>query len=89
MITKCLQKREETIFVSFRIDDTTTFVSADSEEDAMRCMEEDANNVLTYMAINGLAANSSKTQVMVVGKKKIIDKCKIGSYNWSVRNETK
>ena len=44
-------------------DDTKTSVKGKSLEEIIKNMEEDAVNVLKYMASNGLVANPSKTKL--------------------------
>ena len=45
-------------------DDTTTGTSAKTVSETMQLMEEDANQVLRYMASNGLVANPKKTSFL-------------------------
>ncbi len=59
-------------------DDVNTTTVADTEEEVIKLMEEDADNMLSYMAINKLAANEQKTQVMILGKKVKAKEVKIG-----------
>ena len=50
-------------------DDVNSTTVGETEEEVVKLMEEDAKNMLSYMAINKLAANEQKTQVMIMGKK--------------------
>ena len=43
-----------------------TRTSAKNKEEMIRRIEEDAANVLSYMAFNGLVANASKTSLVVL-----------------------
>ncbi len=47
-------------------DDTTASVTASSMEDLRERLEIDANNILTFMASNGLCANPAKTGLLVM-----------------------
>ena len=47
-------------------DDTTTRTLAKTLEELIMKMEEDASNVLSFMASNGLVANASKTSFVVL-----------------------
>ena len=40
--------------------------SAKTKEELIIRMEEDANNILSYMALNGLIANASKTSLVIL-----------------------
>ena len=51
-------------------DDTMTCTSAKTKEELIIRMEEDANNILSYMASNGLIANASKTSLVILNLKK-------------------
>ena len=48
-------------------DDSTTSVSDKDFEEIKRKLQEDAENVLQFMASNGLVANPSKTVFMILG----------------------
>jgi hypothetical protein len=50
-------------------DDTSTSVSGKSIEDVLRKLQIDAKNVLKFMASNGLFANPSKTNFIVINDK--------------------
>lgn len=60
-------------------DDTTVLSSGKDETSVIKILEEEAVNILDYMASNRLAANPSKTQVMLVGKKLSVKECNIGT----------
>ena len=45
-------------------DDTTTFTSGPDLGEIISRMEKDAENVLKYMASNGLIANRNKTSLL-------------------------
>ena len=45
-------------------DDTSTSISHKLLSKVIEMLEEDANNVLKYMASNGLVANASKTALL-------------------------
>ena len=47
-------------------DDTTTSVKNKNMEKVRKGLEEDAHNVLCFMASNGLVANHSKTEFLVI-----------------------
>ena len=51
-------------------DDTSTSCSGKNLEEVIKNLEEDANNILNYMASNGLVANASKTVFMILGLSK-------------------
>ena len=51
-------------------DDTTTRTSAKNIQEMIKRMEEDAANVLAYMASNGLVANASKTSLVILNMDK-------------------
>ena len=51
-------------------DDTSTSVSGKLLKDVIRMLEEDAKNVLKFMASNGLVANASKTTLMFLNNKR-------------------
>ena len=51
-------------------DDTTTRTSAKNIQVMIKRMEEDAANVLAYMASNGLVANASKTSLLILNMDK-------------------
>ena len=59
-------------------DDVNSITVGETEEEVVKLMEEDAKNMLSYMAINKLAANEQKTQVMIMGKKVKSREVKIG-----------
>ena len=48
-------------------DDTSSYVASDNIESAVRKLEEDAVNILSFMASNGLVANAAKTEFVVFG----------------------
>ena len=50
-------------------DDTTTNNKSESTEEIKRRLEEDAENVLAFMASNGLIANQSKTEFLLLNEK--------------------
>ena len=50
-------------------DDTTTGTSAKLLETVLQRLEEDAENVLKFMASNGLVANPTKTTLMILNNK--------------------
>ena len=50
-------------------DDTTTATTAKNIQEMMNRMEEDAANVLCYMASNGLVANAKKTSIVILNLK--------------------
>ena len=50
-------------------DDTTTATTAKTIEEMIRRMEEDAANVLCFMASNRLVANAKKTSMVVLNLK--------------------
>jgi hypothetical protein len=50
-------------------DDTSTSVNGKSIEDVLRKLQIDAKNVLNFMASNGLFANPSKTNFIVINDK--------------------
>jgi hypothetical protein len=60
-------------------DDTTTFIHGKKEQDVRRELEEDAVNLLDYMAANLLVANPDKTQFMVVNGRKDGGPIKVGN----------
>ena len=51
-------------------DDTMTRTTAKNKEELIRRMEEDACNILKYMASNGLIANANKTSLVILNLKK-------------------
>jgi hypothetical protein len=51
-------------------DDTTTGNSGKNKEEIKKRLIEDANNVLNFMASNGLVANKSKTEFLMLNGKK-------------------
>ena len=50
-------------------DDTSSSCSDANEEDVMRKLESDAEKILQFMASNGLVANPSKTEFMMLNTK--------------------
>jgi hypothetical protein len=50
-------------------DDTTTGTSAKTVEETIKLMEEDAKQVLKFMASNGLVANANKTSFLLLNSK--------------------
>jgi hypothetical protein len=54
--------------ISGYADDTINHVSANTKEEVLSRLEKEAVIILEYMAMNRLAANESKTQLMIVGK---------------------
>ena len=54
-------------------DDTETDYSGSTKEDIKKCLEEDALRVLSFMASNGLVANQSKTEFLVLNEKNKTD----------------
>ena len=50
-------------------DDTTSGTSSTTVQETMKLMEIDADNVLRYMASNGLVANPSKTSFLLLNSK--------------------
>ena len=54
-------------------DDTTTDYSGSTKEDIKNCLEGDALRVLSFMASNGLVANQSKTEFLVLNEKNKTD----------------
>ncbi len=54
-------------------DDTTTDVCSKTKEDIKTYLEEDAKKVLNFMASNGLVANQSKTEFLVLNEKNKTD----------------
>ena len=70
-------------------DDTTTGTSANSLEDTLEKMEEDAGLVLKFMASNGLVANADKTSYLLLNHKKCEEagRIKVGD-NWVERTST-
>jgi hypothetical protein len=50
--------------------DTTTSVSAKTKEEIIHTLTADAENVLSFMATNGLVANQTKTKFLLLNKKK-------------------
>ena len=50
-------------------DDTSSSVTGKSTEEVIEKLEEDAIQVLKFMASNGLVANPSKTTLMFLNKK--------------------
>ena len=70
-------------------DDTSTGTSSTTVEDTLEKMEEDAHQVLKYMASNGLVANPNKTSFLVLNYKKTFPplRLKIGGEE-VVREET-
>ncbi len=54
-------------------DDTTTGNSGKNKEEIKKRLIEDANNVLNFMASNGLVANKSKTEFLMLNEKKKIE----------------
>ena len=50
-------------------DDTTTGTSAKNLKDMIKRLEEDAANVLSFMASNGLIANAKKTSLVVLNNR--------------------
>ena len=53
-------------------DDTKTCVSHRILQEVIRMLEEDAKNVLQFMASNGLVANPKKTAFMILNHKQDI-----------------
>ena len=51
-------------------DDTSSSYQDQTETDVIKKLEEDAAEILKFMASNGLAANSSKTVFMMLNSKK-------------------
>ena len=52
-------------------DDTKSSCKDKDEQVVMRKLEEDATNILEFMASNGLVANPTKTVFMMLNNKKI------------------
>ena len=50
-------------------DDTTTGAKSKKIMEVKQRLEKDANNVLDFMASNGLVANQSKTEFLVLNNK--------------------
>ena len=50
-------------------DDTTTSVSAKTKEEIIHTLTADAENVLSFMATNGLVANQTKTEFLLLNEK--------------------
>ena len=50
-------------------DDTSSRVKGKTIEEVIHKLEEDAENVLKFMASNGLVANLSKTTLMIINYK--------------------
>ena len=48
-------------------DDTGSIVSDVAIDTVFKKLEEDAINILTFMALNGIMANSKKTTLMIMG----------------------
>ena len=51
-------------------DDTTTDNKSDDKEEIRSRLEADASNVLSFMASNGLVANQSKTEFLLLNEKR-------------------
>ena len=51
-------------------DDTMTRTTAKNKEELISRMEEDATNILKFMASNGLIANTNKTSLVILNLKK-------------------
>ena len=58
-------------------DDTKTGVSGTNLDEIKKKLEEDGDNVLRYMASNGLVANPKKTSLIFINTKKQCDPIKI------------
>ena len=53
-------------------DDTKTSVTAKRLEEIKKKLEEDARQVLKFMASNGLKANSTKNTLLIINGKKLL-----------------
>ena len=53
-------------------DDTTTDNKSKDKEEIRSKLEADANNVLSFMASNGLVANQSKTEFLLLNEKQAL-----------------
>ena len=58
-------------------DDTSTGTSGTTVEDVLKKMEEDADQVLRYMASNGLVANPNKTSFLMLNHKQKIPQLRL------------
>ena len=68
-----LQLRLKFLNITSYADDTKTCVSNKLLAKVIQMLEEDANNVLEFMASNGLVANPSKTAFRILNHKPITD----------------
>ena len=58
-------------------DDTSTGTSGTTVEDVLKKMEEDADQVLRYMASNGLVANPNKTSFLMLNHKQKVPQLRL------------
>ena len=71
-------------------DDTKSGATGKNIEEVKQKLEEDASNVLRFMASNGLKANASKTTLMLInGKQKEKFEIKVGEANVIQENSAK
>ena len=56
-------------------DDTETHCSSKDKNEVKNFLEEDAINILKFMASNGLVANQTKTELLILNEKKQRREC--------------
>ena len=64
-------------------DDTETHCSSKDKDEVKNFLEEDAINILKFMASNGLVANQTKTELLILNEKNkeesVLQKIRVGS----------
>jgi len=70
-------------------DDTIHFVSADSEDEAIKKLEEEARKIFTYFASNELVANPSKTAFLMIRPTQHVEKERSIRINDAIIKESK